>query len=83
MTKQKIREYFDEAITLNQTLDSEFKRQLMKHERSSLFIDNMVQEMYTAANICFMKRKKPISDKVIKDTVYSMTDVFISSVKIF
>lgn len=80
--KQMIRADYQERVALRQDIPSEFKKSLKTHERIPVFVDNLAKEI---GKIPDARRKngQPLRWKLdrrkLKDLVYSMTDLFISS----
>jgi len=58
---------------MRQDLPADFKRALKTHERLPAMIDNLVDELNSPA-----MRKRKLSQMVIIDLVYDITDLFIA-----
>lgn len=79
--KTKIKEYFTEAIRMNMTLDSEFKSAILRHDRTNTYLENMSGELAKAQQR-LIRKGKILRLETMKNIVYDMSDVFVSSIKI-
>lgn len=78
---QKVRDYYEQAIKLHPTAPSELKHSLRSNERVPTFIDNLAIEIQKVQDMRLSKDKSPFPDKVIQDTVYDMTNIFIENIE--
>ena len=76
-----IKNSFEEYIRLNQTIDANLKSVVLRHERSRIFLENLDIEIKKINILRFKKGKPPIEDHRIKDLIYTMTDVYIGTIK--
>jgi hypothetical protein len=79
--REKVRAAYKECVSLNPRVDAEMRQALNANERTPAFIDNIAIELEKVAALRLKKGKENISDKLIKDIVYDMTEVFIAGLK--
>lgn len=79
--KNRVRNWFNEAVRLNLNVPQELRERLLhvnreKHPRLDLFINNMCEQFVEADNLC-RKRGLMLKEKTMQETTYDMTDFFI------
>lgn len=79
--QKKVREYYQEAVRILPSISSELKHSLKSSERVPLFIDNLAVEIKKAQEHQIKRGKKPFTTKTIKETVYSMTELFLNGIE--
>ena len=72
---------YKEAVALNPRIPSDLKVALKTHEKIPLFFKNIAQELEKAQEERLKRNQKPFSEKVIKDFIYDVTEIFISGVR--
>lgn len=78
---QKVREYYDQAVKLHPSAPTELKHSLRSNEMVPSFIDNLAIEIQKVQDMRLKKDKSPFPDKVIQETVYDMTNIFIANLE--
>lgn len=79
--RRKVIEAYRECVALNPKADAEMKAALNTNERVPGFIDRLAVQLEDVAAIRFKRGKPNLPDKVIKDIVYDMTDMFVAGLK--
>lgn len=78
MLKEQIKKWFEESVRLNFKIDPELKRILLSNPPNlDKFITNLCREFENADRVC-RSRGLVLKQKTIQDTVYDMTEVFIT-----
>ena len=75
-----VKKTYQEAIALKQ-IPSDLKVALKSHERIPLMFKNLAAELDKVQAWRLIKKKKPISEKILKDVIYDMVDIFIAGVE--
>ena len=75
-----VKKTYQEAIALKQ-IPSDLKVALKSHERIPLMFKNLAAELDKVQASRLIKKKKPISEKILKDVIYDMVDIFIAGVE--
>lgn len=78
--REKVKEYFHEAIRLKKDIPDDLRESLLNHERVNLFIDNLSGQLMKCQELRSKKGKPHYKLKTIKETVYDFADVFIHTV---
>lgn len=77
----KVRQWFKEAVNLHPTAASELKHSVLQENpvplNVQLFLDNLTRELKKADKIN-MRRGVYLKEKTYQETVYDMTNLFIS-----
>lgn len=72
---------YEEAVQLHPTASSDLKRALRAHERVPSFITNLCTEIEKVQDHTMRTKQKKFSDKLIKELVYDMTNIFITGIE--
>lgn len=76
-----VKKTYQEAIALKQ-MPSDLRTALKYHERMPLMFKNLALELDKLQTTRILKKKKPFAEKIIKDVIYDMVDIFISGVEL-
>lgn len=76
-----VKKTYQEAIALKQ-MPSDLRTALKSHERMPLMFKNLALELDKLQTSRILKKKKPFAEKIIKDVIYDMVDIFISGVEL-
>lgn len=76
-----VKKTYQEAIALKQ-MPSDLRTALKYHERMPLMFKNLALELDKLQTSRILKKKKPFAEKIIKDVIYDMVDIFISGVEL-
>lgn len=76
-----VKKTYQEAIALKQ-IPSDLRIALKFHERMPLMFKNLALELDKLQTGRILKKKKPFTEKIIKDVIYDMVDIFISGVEL-
>lgn len=79
--KNLVLKSYEEAVQLHPTAPSDLKRALKAHERVPSFITNLCVEIERVQDLTMRTKQKKFSDKLIKELVYDMTNMFIAGVE--
>ena len=81
IAREQIKNYFIEAVTLSTKHPSDLKDTLLRgHPKLEGFIDRLTHQM-RQAEIVLMGRGQVLKLKTIQDTVYDMTEVFMTGME--
>ena len=77
-----VKKWFEEAITLDQTIPTDLKEAVRRGgPRVDKFISNLTKEFLNAEELC-RKNGHELKRKTIQDATYDMTKVFLSGMEI-
>ena len=76
-----IKKTYQEAIALNQRIPLDLKVALKSHEKIPLFFKSIAAELEKAQDDRLKKNQKPFSEKVVKDFIIDVTEIFIAGIK--
>lgn len=76
-----IKKTYQEAVALNSRIPLDLKVALKSHEKIPLFFKSIAQELEKAQDDRLKKNQKPFSEKVVKDFIIDVTEIFIAGIK--
>jgi hypothetical protein len=78
--KHQVNRWFFDYVE-RQEIPRELKDSMRTHERVAFFIKNLYEQLLKAETTRMFAKKPKLSEKTLRDTVESMAEVFISSVR--
>lgn len=76
-----VKKTYVEAIALKHDINADLRIALKKHDRLPLMFKNLATELDKVQTARLLKKKKPIAEKILKDVIYDMVNLFIAGVE--
>lgn len=76
-----VKKTYQEAVALNPRIPLDLRTALKSHEKIPAFFKSIAEELEKAQDDRIKKNQKPFSEKIIKDFIYDVTEIFIAGIK--